>query len=135
MRLKDDFFSIESHTATPDTDTFHIRLNASHFIYKAHFPGMPVTPGVCIIQTARELLETLIGTPLTITAIKNVKFVAVISPAEHTAITYTFGRTKRENDEVKTAVEVRSADTLFAIISFTCRTVSEAGASSIQNTK
>ena len=33
---------------------FNVILNPDHLIYKAHFPGQPVTPGVCILQMIQE---------------------------------------------------------------------------------
>ena len=33
-----------------------IRLNPDHEIYRAHFPGNPITPGVCIVQIISEVL-------------------------------------------------------------------------------
>ena len=52
MILLNDFFQIVESGVDPKSGQliFKVRLNASHVIYKAHFPGMPITPGVCIIQ-------------------------------------------------------------------------------------
>ena len=47
--------------------SFRLRLNPEHFIYQAHFPGEPVTPGVCILQIGKELLAELLQESLEIT--------------------------------------------------------------------
>ena len=59
MILLNDFFQIVESGVDPKSGQliFKVRLNASHVIYKAHFPGMPITPGVCIIQMVTECLQ------------------------------------------------------------------------------
>ena len=52
-----------------------IRLNADHLIYRAHFPGQPITPGVCIIKIILELAERFLTTPLRLQQVKNLKFI------------------------------------------------------------
>ena len=76
MRLNGDFFRIESRMeGLPQGQSgFNIILNPDHLIYKAHFPGQPVTPGVCILQMIQEILSEQEGMPLFIRKIKNVKF-------------------------------------------------------------
>ena len=57
MRLNGDFYRIESRLEdrTLGQSGFKVILNPDHLIYKAHFPGQPVTPGVCILQIIQEL--------------------------------------------------------------------------------
>ena len=55
MKLLDSLFSIVSASSEDGRHVYTIRLNPEHFIYKAHFPGEPITPGVCIMQIAIEL--------------------------------------------------------------------------------
>ena len=77
--------------------SYEIRLNPSHPIYQAHFPGEPITPGVCIIQIAKELLEhSFCGCShlqqccYELQTVKNVKYLSPISPIDTPIITYTF---------------------------------------------
>ena len=80
MILKNSLYVIEGQSVAEGTVCYDIRLQADHTIYKAHFPGEPITPGVCVIQMAKELLEDYLQRRLTIKAVKNVKFLAVVSP-------------------------------------------------------
>ncbi len=73
-----------------DQMEFDIRLNPDHVIYKAHFPGHPVTPGVCIIKIINEVLEVKMGCRLTLTEVKNLKFVVPIEPLKQDRVTLTF---------------------------------------------
>ncbi len=94
-----------------------IETNPSHIIYKAHFPGNPITPGVCIIKTAGELLENKINRKLWLKTVKNVKFLSVIIPAEGKRIKYAFSNVKEEENGCKVQVQVNDETTIYAKIS------------------
>jgi 3-hydroxyacyl-[acyl-carrier-protein] dehydratase len=57
-----------------------IRLLSSSAIYQGHFPGSPVTPGVCQVGMIAELLWTCFGKNVTLREIKNLKFMEVLRP-------------------------------------------------------
>ena len=71
--LIDSLFTIRSREETPAGCTYVLAPDAGHAIYGAHFPGNPVTPGVCIIQTVKELAERSIGRPLFLRTVRNVR--------------------------------------------------------------
>lgn len=64
MKLLDNLYHIIDENNCDVDHTYTIKLNAEHFIYAAHFPGEPITPGVCIMQIAQELLERHLGNDL-----------------------------------------------------------------------
>jgi 3-hydroxyacyl-[acyl-carrier-protein] dehydratase len=82
--LRNSFYTI---IATDNTDItsfkFSLRFQASHDIFKGHFPGLPVVPGVCMMQIVKELLEMELQRSLHLRGIGNVKFLSVINPIEH----------------------------------------------------
>ena len=82
MMLRDDFYCVTECGQDTGSAVYHIRLYPSHAIFKAHFPGEPVTPGVCLIQMGRELAEDYIGRPLRLKLLKNVKFLSVVTPSD-----------------------------------------------------
>jgi len=86
MKLQNNLFVI----VDGDADQIRIRLNADHPIYQAHFPGHPVTPGVCIIQMVAELLGRRWNTRLMLDSIVNLKFLSVLSPVETPLAEVTF---------------------------------------------
>ena len=80
MLLK-DFYELRSLTTTgAGTHTAIICINAAHDIIKAHFPGNPVTPGVCMMQVIKEITEQVVGRVLVLQTATNVKFTALINP-------------------------------------------------------
>ena len=109
MRLVDDFFILDG------TDV--LRTNTEHPIYKAHFPGNPITPGVCIIQAAGELLEKKLGRKLYLKTVKNVKFLSIIIPEEGKKIRYDFSNIVEDENECKAQVVVSDDATVYAKIS------------------
>ena len=46
MKLRDSLYTIVSEFKGDGRHDFNIKLDPEHFIYKAHFPGEPITPGV-----------------------------------------------------------------------------------------
>jgi len=78
-----DFYSLESYEKT-ESGSFiaYISLNKDHDIFKGHFPGNPVTPGVCMMQIVKELTEEFTGSKLFLKTASNVKFMAIINPFE-----------------------------------------------------
>ena len=103
MKLNGDFFNIESRIeGLPQGQSgFNVILNPDHLIYKAHFPGQPVTPGVCILQMIQELLSAQMGMPLYIRKIKNAKFTNMISPLSDRRIAIMFNSVSEEEGGIK----------------------------------
>lgn len=122
MKLKNELYKITEKDITATEACYDIELNPEHFIYKAHFPGEPITPGVCIIQIAQELLEDTLGKALQIVKVKNVKFLSVITPRQTTSVSYRIGKITEDatSGSVKAQVAVTSADEIKAKISFAC---------------
>ena len=78
-----DFYTLQSYEKTENGSfTANILLNKDHDIFKGHFPGNPVTPGVCMMQIIKELTEEFIGRKLFLKTASNVKFMAIINPYE-----------------------------------------------------
>lgn len=98
MTLLDKMFSIEEWEANRAT----VRLHADHPIYKAHFPGNPVTPGVCLIQIVGELTAKRFATPLQLLKVVNLKFAAPVSPVATPVLDIMFTSCIDDGQEIKT---------------------------------
>ena len=122
MKLNNNLYNIISRNLSDSPISYVIQLDANHFIYKAHFPGEPITPGVCVLQIAKELLEDYLGKELNIQSVKNVKFLGVISPVEISHVKYVFE--KVINDTNKNVINVQSLvlsdNNVLTKLSFTC---------------
>ncbi len=79
--LLTNFYTVISLESTgANTHLAHIRVNAQHEVFKGHFPGNPVMPGVCMMQIIKEIAETICGCTLRMQSMSNVKFMALINP-------------------------------------------------------
>ncbi|MFP3592391.1 3-hydroxyacyl-ACP dehydratase [Chryseobacterium sp. SIMBA_038] len=96
-----DFYTLQS-SEKEENGRFiaNINLNKDHDIFNGHFPGNPVTPGVCMMQIVKELTEEFTGTQLFLKSASNVKFMAIINPFETPDLTLQLDITETE-DEVK----------------------------------
>ena len=123
MKFLNNLYHIVSKDVVDASIRYNIHLDASHFIYQAHFPDEPITPGACIIQIAKELLEEHLGIGLEIQKVKNVKFLNVISQLATPNVTYVFEKIMPDDSEktYKVMTQVSSGETSLAKLSFTCK--------------
>ena len=117
MTLQNSLYYISSICQMPNGLRFDIHLNKDHIIYNAHFPGQPITPGVCIVQIARELMETHLKTTLRLHTIKNIKFLSPISPEEYPDVSFDLQNIAIEDNDVKFQAVVSSSANTFAKLS------------------
>lgn len=94
-----DFYTLQSYEkADNGSFTANILLNKDHDIFKGHFPGNPVTPGVCMMQIIKELAEEFIGRKLFLKTASNVKFMAIINPFETPELKMILDITENETE-------------------------------------
>lgn len=117
MILKNNLYKISASNI--EEKSFNLELVPDCVIYQAHFPEQPITPGVCIIQIASELLNELLQTEYKLTTVSNTKFLAVINPLDAAFVTYTFNKLVFDEDTktVKASVVVSNTDTVFTKLS------------------
>lgn len=121
MQLKNNLYTIAKKQLEEGISgsTYEVELVPSSVIYQAHFPGEPITPGVCIVQMGKELIEDALQQELNIFYVKNVKFLSVLSPTQSTSATFHLQKVVISEDgkEVKAQIVVASADEAKAKIS------------------
>jgi 3-hydroxyacyl-[acyl-carrier-protein] dehydratase len=79
--LLEDFYTIqEIDPSDKENIKVSIKLNKNHEIYKGHFPGNPVVPGVCLTQLIKELVENMEAREVRLVYASNIKFMAVVNP-------------------------------------------------------
>lgn len=123
MKLMNDLYKIASSVCIDGLPSFNIVLNKEHFIYKSHFPNNPITPGVCLIQIGKELLEAHLHRELEVFQVKNVKFLSIVSPLESSIITYRFDKISviDEDCHVRMQIAVSNDSFQYAKISMICK--------------
>ena len=63
-----------------------VKFDKDHDIFKGHFPGSPVVPGVCMIQILKEILEKTINHDTFLERVGEVKFLSMVNPEIHPEI-------------------------------------------------
>lgn len=115
MKLQNNLYTI----VESGDNSFRIALNAEDTIYRAHFPEQPITPGVCIIQIASELLNLCLSRNIALSEVVNAKFLSVINPIETEEVVYTIGKMvhNQTDNTLKVAITVSSDKTVCAKLS------------------
>jgi 3-hydroxyacyl-[acyl-carrier-protein] dehydratase len=78
--LKDDLYTIQQINEENNVINVDVELNELHEIFKGHFPGQPVLPGVCMLQMVRELFENFFNKKLQLSRADDIRFLAMIDP-------------------------------------------------------
>jgi 3-hydroxyacyl-[acyl-carrier-protein] dehydratase len=106
-----ELYTTQSFQKEGEGTTAHINLNPEHEIFKGHFPGKPVMPGVCMIQIIKELTERTLGKDLFLSTTSNIKFMAIINPEIDSALVINIDHIE-EPDIVKIRSTASFGDTL-----------------------
>jgi 3-hydroxyacyl-[acyl-carrier-protein] dehydratase len=85
MILTGDFFTMQTIDKGDGMVKAGLLWNAEHPIFKGHFPGQPVVPGVCMIQLIQETLEQALDKPVQLVSSSQIKFLHVIDPRQFPA--------------------------------------------------
>lgn len=100
--LLTDFYTIQKIEALENGKySALIHLNKEHEVFKGHFPGNPVLPGVCTMQIIKELTETIVQKKLVLSRAINVKFMALINPDVNPSLRLELDIETLESGEVK----------------------------------
>jgi len=110
-----DFFSYTIKL----NDAGHIKallsIDQHHDIFKGHFPGNPVTPGVTQMEMVRQILSNCIQKDLMLKEAKDLKFIAPIVPPNTDDIELTIDY-KEEQGTVTTKCVLSRKDQVFTKI-------------------
>lgn len=101
MLLKDFYKVVSIENQAENKHLVLIRVNAEHEVFKGHFPGNPIMPGVCMMQIIKELVEQISGSSLFMQSLSNVKFMALINPLNTPELRLELDITITETDLVK----------------------------------
>jgi 3-hydroxyacyl-[acyl-carrier-protein] dehydratase len=80
--LHNEIFRFSEITAEDEVVSATVQLNPTHPVFKGHFPGQPVLPGVCMVQMVKELLGMHIQQSTRLSRAGDIKFLSVIVPGQ-----------------------------------------------------
>lgn len=87
-------FELEEHTE--DRVLARVHFDASHPVYGGHFPGFPLTPGVCQLALVREALEQALNQTLRLKTAKYLKFTRMHNPSAESSLVLELRTRKHE---------------------------------------
>jgi 3-hydroxyacyl-[acyl-carrier-protein] dehydratase len=90
-----------------------IVLNLSHEIFKGHFPGNPILPGVCAIQILKEVLIDYLGFKLILKNAGSIKFLSFINPGVNRLIKFDIELNEKGNDNIQCNVSLNYESHVF----------------------
>ena len=126
MKLLGDFFMLDN--LVQGTDELHAVLKTvpGHFVYRAHFPGCPITPGVFLVQVVVELAAVAWHRSLMIKTVKNVKYLSQLDPNLFPVVEVAVSRMECNREtlgETKLTAHISKGDSVFAKIELMVSTV------------
>jgi 3-hydroxyacyl-[acyl-carrier-protein] dehydratase len=99
MLLEHKYYDIvASEQESPLKATYTIHLRPDCAVYAGHFPGNPVCPGVCNMETIRECAMMLTGRQLHFSEIKQCRLTAVATPVACPTLTVSLTLTPASED-------------------------------------
>lgn len=108
----------ELYTIIETTDNaVRIRLRAESEIFKGHFPGNPITPGVCQVGIIGELVGRVCGCGLGLFEVKSLKFIDLLRPSAG-CVLVKFDKFEEDGGVVVTKGSIVSDDQVFTKFSF-----------------
>ena len=84
--LVDDFYTIRSYEAAESSLKAVLEFNPAHAIFKGHFPGVPVVPGVCMMQIVKEMFEKHSQQTVRLSKVALMKFLRLINPLQNPTV-------------------------------------------------
>lgn len=121
------FFTLESGEKNGNSATYRCRLHPEAPVFKAHFPGFPILPGVLTLKMVVDAINAsqfFSTQTLTVQSIGNAKYLAVVNPQETQEVEISVALKAEKNADELTVFQfkatVQNGETRFATFSFSC---------------
>lgn len=121
------FFTLEAGEKNGNSATYRCRLHPEAPVFKAHFPGFPVLPGVLTLKMVVDAINAsqfFSTQTLTVQSIGNAKYLAVVNPQETQEVEISVALKAEKNADELTVFQfkatVQNGETRFATFSFSC---------------
>ncbi len=83
MRLENRYYRVLGIDRQGDTSAVcRVELLPDCDVYRGHFPGEPVCPGVCNMQMIKECTETVVGKSLHQSSVSQCRLTSLMTPAQ-----------------------------------------------------
>lgn len=113
--LLNNFYTVCDYTPGDQAVQALISINPEHEIFKGHFPGQPVVPGVCMVQIVKELVEESTGKKLLLSKGHQIKFLQLLVPSQEDRLEVHISWKEEEGHYHTQAGFKKGTDTLFKL--------------------
>ena len=113
MAGNNDLFSIEEINHEDGVIKATLGVNADSEILKGHFPGHPIVPGACMLQITKEVLESVLQTPLRFKKADQLKFMTMIDPANTSSVELNISYKQTEGNSITATAKLSNPDTVY----------------------
>jgi 3-hydroxyacyl-[acyl-carrier-protein] dehydratase len=120
--LIEGLYTVQSLDQNEQEVNAQVKLHADHDVFKGHFPGNPIMPGVCMIQMIKEITEKVTEKALFLSVATNVKFMAKINPEENEVIDLSL-KISQDDDIIKVKNITSYGDTVALKLSTTFKII------------
>lgn len=121
------FFTLEAGEKNGNSATYRCRLHPEAPVFKAHFPGFPILPGVLTLKMVVDAINAsqfFSTQTLTVQSIGNAKYLAVVNPQETQEVEISVALKAEKNADEPAVFQfkatVQNGETRFATFSFSC---------------
>ena len=108
-----EFFKILSIEKEDGKYNAGIEFNPGHEIFKGHFPGNPVVPGVCMVQVIKIILKNIYGKDFTMQQSSQLKFLAIINPNETKTVQVEIILSKEDESGLTVSGSIHKGELIF----------------------
>ena len=105
-----NLYTIVNTTTLDEETVVTVLLNGDSPVYRAHFPGNPITPGACLLEMGRELASAVVKKDLRLEKADNIKFLKAIHPLQTPRVEFWMQVQWQENGSWKVRTEVMDGD-------------------------
>lgn len=110
--LKGSFYTLNDLKAEGNSITAALELNRDHGIFKGHFPGQPVVPGVCLMEMTKEVLQEVLKKGIRLKKAANLKFISPVDPSQSSVLSIVLTYQETEESEIKVIGSMQAGDTV-----------------------
>lgn len=91
----------------------NLSIDPEHDVFRGHFPGQAIMPGVCLISIVKKIAEAIAGREMQLQQATNIKFLNIIDPFEHKGLRLKGSYRADKKEEMNISASIQDTKTIF----------------------
>lgn len=114
QKFLNDLYIIKStHSESVNKITVQVEINPVLALFRGHFPGNPILPGVATIQILKELISEHLGCNVSLVKAANIKYLSFVNPEKNSLIDFDIELKDMENGNLYCVSGIHFESTVF----------------------